>query len=122
MIFNLIFTFYQAVEKALLRELLEESGAVCTIKRLLGYLEHSFEPGRHSICHNHEYNFIFEVTSTTLKKSSPIPQLEEHIQLMWIPLHQLAEINFFPELLKTLIPNWLNSSNSDKRFHSQMID
>lgn len=112
----------ESVEKALLRELLEESGAICTIKRLLGCLEHSFEPGRHCICHNHEYNFIFEVTSDTLKKNNQIPQLEEHIQLMWIPLHQIAEIAFFPELLKTLIPNWLNSSNADKRFHSQMID
>ena len=112
----------ESVEKALLRELLEESGAVCTIKRLLGCLEHSFEPGRLSTCHNHEYNFIFEVTSDSLKKNNQIPQLEEHIQLMWIPLYQIAEIAFFPELLKTLIPNWLNSSDENSRFHSQMIN
>jgi len=57
----------ESTEKALIRELLEEAGCKCKIERFLGCLEYSFEPGLNSLCHNHEYNFIFEVTSEILK-------------------------------------------------------
>lgn len=56
----------ESVEISLLRELMEETGAHCKIKIFLGCLEYSFEPGHSSICHNHEYNFIFESESETL--------------------------------------------------------
>lgn len=109
----------ESIEQAVLRELLEESGAVCTITRFLGCLEHSFKPGRYSVCHNHEYNFIFEATSDSLKINNPIPDLEEHIKLSWMPLSQLAEIDF-PTPLKTLIPKWLEYKNTHQAFSSQM--
>jgi 8-oxo-dGTP diphosphatase len=103
----------ESVEKSLLRELIEETGANCKIKRFLGCLEYSFEPGHNSICHSHEYNFIFEVESESLKVNSKIPQLESHIELLWIPLNKLAEIDFRAEPLKELVPKWLESSVSD---------
>jgi 8-oxo-dGTP diphosphatase len=79
----------ESVETSLLRELMEETGAHCKIKRFLGCLEYSFEPSHSSICHNHEYNFIFEVESESLKIEKQIPQLEDHIELIWLPLYQL---------------------------------
>lgn len=93
---------------AVLRELFEESGAHCTIKRFLGCLEYSFEPSHSSICHNHEVNFFFEAESDVLKIQNPLACLEDHIELIWMPLREIAHIDFRPEPLKTLLPQWLN--------------
>ena len=110
----------ESVEASLLRELMEETGAECKIKRFLGCLEYSFEPGHSSICHNHEYNFIFEAESESLKSNHTIPQLEARIELIWVPLHQLSEIDFRAEPLRELLPHWLKSSTSDV-FRSVMV-
>ena len=110
----------ESVETPLLRELVEESGAECRIKRFLGCLEYSFEPGHSSICHNHEYNFIFEVESDTLKINNKIQQLEPHLELMWMPLSKLVGIDFRAEPLRTLIPVWLEAT-SNSLFQSVMI-
>ena len=110
----------ESVETSLLRELMEETGAHCKIKRFLGCLEYIFEPGHSSICHNHEYNFIFEAESESLKSNNKIPQLEKHIELIWVPLHQLSEIDFRAEPLGELVPQWLKTPASDV-FRSVMI-
>ena len=110
----------ESVEISLLRELMEETGAHCKIKRFLGCLEYSFEPGHSSICHNHEYNFIFEAESESLKIEKKIPRLEAHIELIWVPFHQLSEIDFRAEPLRELVPQWLKYPDSDV-FRSVMI-
>jgi len=66
----------ESAANALLRELVEEAGSSGWIKRLLGVMEYSFEPGYSSICHNHEYCFYFEVAlddSTT--RSCDLPEV-----------------------------------------------
>jgi 8-oxo-dGTP diphosphatase len=110
----------ESVVGALLRELIEETGAHFKIKRFLGCLEYSFEPGYSSICHNHEYNFIFEAESESLKIGKQIASLEDHIELNWISLNQLSKIDLRAEPLKTLIPQWLKISTSNT-FRSVMI-
>jgi 8-oxo-dGTP diphosphatase len=100
----------ESAEQAAVREILEESGAKASIKRFLGCLEHSFKPGHNSICHNHEYNFIFEVESDSLKLGRPIPRMEKHIELLWVPLDKLDEIDFRPKALKTVIHRWLQNA------------
>lgn len=110
----------ESAQAALIRELREETGASCTIKRFLGCLEYSFEPGHSSICHNHEYNFIFELQSDDLKRHQPIAQLEKHIALIWMPLDQLSHIDFRAEPLKTLLPQWLQANKPDTSFESVM--
>lgn len=110
----------ESVETSLLRELIEETGAECKIKRFLGCLEYSFEPGHSSICHNHEYNFIFEVESEILKSNHKIQQLEAHIEVLWVPLHKLSEIDFRAEPLKKLIPQWFKEPINNS-FESVMI-
>jgi hypothetical protein len=72
-----------------------------------------------SRCHNHEYNFIFEVESDSLKIQNPIPQIEKHIELVWMPLLKITEIDFRAEPFKKLIPEWLNNS-SNNYLHSVM--
>lgn len=110
----------ESVETSLLRELMEETGAQYRIKRFLGCLEYSFEPGYSSICHNHEYNFIFEAESDMLKSNHKIPQLEAHIELLWMPLNKLFDIDFRAEPLRELIPQWLGL-DTNSAFRSVMI-
>jgi len=102
----------ESAEASVLRELQEEAGLVCTVKRFLGCLEHSFEPGHNSICHNHEYNLIFELAAEGVNALTPIPQCEEHIALTWAPLSSLNEIDFRPEPFKTILPEWLRSPHN----------
>ena len=109
----------ESAEAAVIRELREESGAECTIKRFLGCLEHSFEPSHNIVCHNHEYNFFFEVESDSLKVGHTIPQLESHIQLMWMPFAKIGEIDLRAEPIKELIPQWLGKI-ADGVFQSVM--
>lgn len=111
----------ESAEAAVIRELLEESGTQCTIKRFLGCLEHHFEPGHSSICHNHEYNFFFEAESDALKIQNPLVPLEDHIELVWVPLREIDSIDFRPEPLKILLPKWLKSPKNNA-FQSTMVD
>lgn len=103
----------ESAHTSLLRELVEETGAKCKILRFLGCLEYSFKPEHNSICHNHEYNFIFEVESDLLKNGYTPPQLEKNIELIWIPLEELAVKDFRAEPLKKLIPDWLAQTSSN---------
>ena len=109
----------ESAQKALIRELIEETGVECRIKRFLGCLEYSFEPGHSSICHNHEYNFIFEAESEILKIGHTVPTLEPHLALVWTPLNSLLELDFRAEPLKQLIPKWLSMSRNNS-FESVM--
>lgn len=109
----------ESAEKTIIREIIEEAGANCIIKRLLGILEHSFKPGENSICHNHEYNFIFEITAEDLKIKNPNLQLEDKFKLEWINLEKIMEIDLKPKSLKNLISDWLKSNNIN--FYSSMI-
>ncbi|MFQ3307463.1 MAG: 8-oxo-dGTP diphosphatase [Candidatus Midichloriaceae bacterium] len=110
----------ESVEDSLLRELKEEIGAECKIIRFLGCLEYTFEPGYSSICHNHEYNFIFEAKSDALKMNNKLHQIENHIGLIWMPFDELSKIDFRAKPLKELIPEWLTSSNPNS-FKSNML-
>ena len=113
--------YRESASSALIRELLEETGVRdVQIKRFLGVLEHSFEPGFSSICHNHEYNLIFEVESEKLKITSEIPKMEDHIQILWMPVNDIINIDFRPEPLKKLILKWLQLNYNDS-FYSSML-
>jgi hypothetical protein len=48
-----------------------------------------------------------------LKSNHKIPQLEKHIELIWVPLHQLSEIDFRAEPLRELVLQWLKYPVSD---------
>lgn len=109
----------ESAQDGLLRELIEEAGATARIKRFLGCLEHSFEPAYSSICHNHEYNLMFEVESDDLKFGRDIPQIEAHIKLVWIPLNALAKIDLRAPSMKELVVKWLKS-DIDEGFSSAM--
>lgn len=100
----------ESAEKALQRELKEETGFDCTIKRYLGCLEYGFEPTNNRVCHNHEYNFVFEVESEHLKSNKKPKCSEKHIELSWLPISSLSDIDFRAAPLKKLLLTWLSGS------------
>lgn len=108
----------ETAEGALIRELQEEIGFSFTIDRFLGVLEHRFEPDHNSICHNHEYNLIFQVSCDGLLSDFPVQSQEKPLDIIWIPVTDLKTIDFRPESLKTRIPNWIDSPLRDV-FYSQ---
>ena len=102
----------ESARNSLVRELKEETGFDCEIKRFLGCIEYSFEPGKNSICHNHEYNFIFEAKSDNLKSNKKILSPENHIELIWVLVSNLNEIDFRPDPLRKSMLQLLESKNN----------
>ena len=101
----------ESLEQALIREFIEEAGDhSLELRRLLGCLEYTFIPGHNTICHNHEYNFIFEVASRALVFPQVPQQRESHIAFEWLPLASLRGIDFRPEPLKDCLYTWLDAS------------
>ena len=109
----------ESAENALLRELVEETGSMGKIKRLLGVMEYSFEPGHSSICHNHEYCFYFEASLDTLHYVSKLPKLEDNVDLTWVEITKISKLDFRPEPMIKLLPIWLATSAANN-FHSEM--
>lgn len=102
----------ESAKDSILRELSEEIGFDFTINRFLGCMEFSFDPQvmLYAKCHTHEYNFIFEASSATLTPPHmPLQQIEKHIEIVWLPLHELTHIDLRPDIMKTQIPTWLSS-------------
>lgn len=99
----------ESAKFALHREMIEETGCEITILRFLGCLENVFEISERCKCHNHDYSFIFEVQAKNLKLHTPLSDLDEGAQLLWMPLSELENIEFKAEPLKKLIPQWLDS-------------
>jgi 8-oxo-dGTP diphosphatase len=97
----------ESVHTTVQREMMEECGLDITVKRFLGCLEYRFEPEHSSICHNHEYSFIFEVTAPDIKAGQIIPQKETHLEITWAPLAELHKVDFRAEALIHLLPQWL---------------
>ncbi|CAO4842429.1 MAG: hypothetical protein CNLJKLNK_00572 [Holosporales bacterium] len=98
----------ESVQTTLIRELEEEAGYQCKIDTLLGCLEHTFKPGHNSICHNHEYNFIFKVSGEGLTFGCPLPQKEPHIKLFWISLQDLPHVDMRPAPMRECLKDWLS--------------
>ncbi len=111
----------ESIEQALLRELKEEIGIEAKLEHFLGCLEYEFEPGHSSICHNHEYNFIFKIETGEMSADVQLLSREKNLELLWLPMDQLNEVDFRAEPLVELLPKWLGQSDSE-RFSSSMLD
>ncbi len=114
---------WEGARVTLQRELLEETGMQFQVSRFLGCLEYSFDPEKivHAKCHTHEYDLIFEATSDDLPSTGQsLIQVEPHIEVVWIPMDQLSQIDLRPNTLVGLIPRWLGS-DLDEAFQSKMI-
>ena len=110
----------EKAEEAVLRELKEEAGQIGHIRQFLGCFENHFPPGANSICHNHEYNFIFLVSLDNINpNSNDITSQESHITFHWQPLSRLTSLDFRPASLQPILPKWLSQSEN-RTFESNM--
>ncbi len=113
--------FQESAQKALIREIREETGYNATIERFLGIIEHAWSfSGDETCCHTHEVNMIFKIHVHDLKLKDALPQKEEHVAFAWVPLDRLRDIDIRPFSLKQAIPEWLAPS-SNKVFWSTML-
>lgn len=104
--------FKESAEKAIIREIYEETGYDSGIERFLGILEHSWHfPGDELCCHTHEINLIFKVNLKGMTGITPITQREEHVAFKWVPLKQINEVDLRPHIMKNMIPQWLICNN-----------
>ncbi|MDI9634589.1 NUDIX domain-containing protein [Kamptonema cortianum] len=100
--------FNESAEAAVLREIYEETGFDSSIERFLGVLEHSWSfPGDEVCCHTHEINLIFKVNLKEVNGLTTIFQKEDYVAFQWIPLKEMCDIDFRPQSLKTILPQWL---------------
>lgn len=53
-------------------------------------------------------NWHNEATAKEIELQIPIPKLEQHIDLIWVPVKDLLSIDLKPEALKQFINLWLN--------------
>lgn len=99
---------------------MKETGFECSVQRFLGCLEHSFMPNANNphICHSHEYNLIFQAECNGLGLHTPLPTLEEFIEILWHPVTKLEKIDLIPPPLKQLITSWLESPDQAYMFYS----
>lgn len=105
---------YEKIEDTLKREMLEELHVECTIERLLGLLELSFDP-KPLICHSHSVSFYFKVSAPTLTpaNAAQLPQKGDD-RFVWQPLSELHSLKLFPPNLSELIQEWLRNDSSLK--------
>ena len=114
--------FQESAEKAVLREIKEETGYYGVIESFLGTMEHAWSfPGSEICCHTHEINLIFKVNIAGLSVESMIDQREDHVGFQWTKLRDLEAVDLRPMSLKKMIGGWLKASRSPYLFTSTMV-
>ena len=92
--------FGESIEKALVRELKEETGANVKKSRFLGIVENQLGRGKNK---HHEINFIYKVAlrATTFKI------IEDHIEFYWKDIAIFKQTSFLPLQLKKQLLSWM---------------
>jgi 8-oxo-dGTP diphosphatase len=98
--------FQESARVALEREIAEELGRNGRTGRFLGAIEHTFlqKGARHS-----EINLVFELTIDALRAGIPPASRERHIDFLWVPLDRLDQSDLEPEVLRDMLPDWIES-------------
>ena len=98
-----------AVE-ALVREIREEIGCVCTVGRFLGVAETRFSQDDAIVC---ELNLVFVFRLNDDGAVTPPPSAEPHIEFIWQPLDVVAT-TMLPPALAIHLQGWLDGTDSDR--------
>ncbi|WP_433680068.1 NUDIX domain-containing protein [Nocardia sp. CA-119907] len=85
----------EPIEAALVRELAEELGTTSRIVGFAGVVEHRYTDNGTA---HHEINLIFN----TELDGTPESQ-EEHLEFVWLPIHQLHATDLRPRALKDVV-------------------
>ena len=101
--------FGESAEKALLREVEEEMGLSCRIKRFLAAVEHTFVYKEKKTC---ELNIIFEIGFKDLVSTDTPPSLESQLQFIWFPMSKLYASKLNPAVVRRSLKGWLARPSS----------
>ena len=96
----------ERAEDALLREIHEELGLAASTTRFLGCAEFCFRQNKKWIA---EINLVFQVAIPRISSRKNPVATEDHLLFFWQPLETLADSNLQPEILRTLLPQWLEA-------------
>lgn len=112
----------ERAEDALIRELKEETTLDFKVSHLLGVFEHSYVPQKkESICHTHEYNFIFLATSTALSPPQLPPEPErDSVRFAWVAMKEIGKKKFYPEGIADILSTLLKNPQKNNYFFSKM--
>jgi len=93
----------EGAELALEREIQEELGKACAVKKFLGAIENSWVEGD---ARHHEINLIFEVDVPDLDPQSAVASQEKHIEFLLASPDDFESLNLLPVSLRAFIKNW----------------
>lgn len=97
--------FGESIEKALVRELKEETSANVKKSHFLGIIENKFGKGKNK---HHEINFIYKAAL----KSYDIKNIEDHIEFYWKDIAVFKQTSFLPLQLKKQLRSWMKRNLS----------
>ncbi|MFS0672075.1 NUDIX domain-containing protein [Ornithinibacillus sp. 179-J 7C1 HS] len=97
--------FGESAKDALEREIVEELGLRCTVKKFLGLVEHKWLKKGHMNC---EINQLFLVEMEEVPVDENPQSKEDHIEFFWITINELNIYNLQPYPLRELIYNHVN--------------
>ncbi|PFW86748.1 hypothetical protein COL33_28385 [Bacillus toyonensis] len=97
--------FGESSKDALIREIEEELGIMCTVGDFLGLVEHKWE--KQGILHC-EINQVFKVKSDKLNTKYNPTSSESHLKFFWCSADELDTKNLQPYPFRILIKNYLN--------------
>ena len=92
--------FGETGREALVREMMEETGAAVSTGRFLGVVENKFM--QHGKPHA-EINLVY--TMTVDAEPGTVRAREDWIEFEWVPLAELARANLLPEAFNALCEN-----------------
>lgn len=99
----------ESAEKALIRELEEETGHEANIIRFLGAVEAQWYKAEKP---NNEINLIFKVELSKADFETEIISKEGHIEFLWIKRSEETSYNLLPETMNKLIEIDLSKINA----------
>ncbi len=99
----------ESAEKALMRELEEETGHEANIIRFLGVVEAQWYKAEEP---NNEINLIFSVELTGVDFKTEIISKEDHIEFLWVRRSEVTSYNLLPETMNKLVEIDLSKINA----------
>jgi len=96
--------FAESARTALAREMKEELGIIISVGQFLGAVEHRWRGRKRT---HAEINLLFQMRCPLLDSSRIPTSREEKIGFAWHALSDLSSINFQPDILRTILPDWV---------------